>query len=71
MNITESGESGVGPSGHCDQRDPHTFNVRKHIAELLRLPRVGDGKHEVLRLNHSEVAVFGLGRMNEKGGRTG
>ena len=41
------------------------------VTQLRGFPRKGEGQDDIARRDHAKVAVAGLGRMQEKGGRAG
>ncbi|MNS94848.1 hypothetical protein D3C72_1290770 [compost metagenome] len=64
-------QRGVGAAGHGDQGHALALDHRQQHGEFVDLAAVGDGEHEVDRLDHAEVAVAGLGRVHEHRGRAG
>ncbi len=52
-----------------DQRDGEAAGIGDDALELGRLARPRQRHHHVVRRDHAEVAVIGLGRMDEEGGR--
>jgi hypothetical protein len=56
---------------HRDQRDAETLDDRQYGHELGGLAGVGDADDDVVGRQHADVAVAGLGRMQEKCGRAG
>ena len=70
-DIGLAAEGAVGLSGHRDQRNGVALGESDDRRQFRRLARPGDGEHDVARLHHAEVAVARLGRMDEKGRRSG
>ena len=52
------------PTDDGDQRNREPTGVENQVAQLGGLAGVGQGQHRVLRRDHAEVAVAGLGRMD-------
>ena len=60
-------ERAVGLSGHGDQRNGVALGEGDDRRQFRRLARPGDGQHDIADLHHAEVAVTGLGRVDEEG----
>ena len=50
---------------------PRRLSTGRITVSLFALAAVGDGEHQVDRLDHAQVAVAGLGRVHEHGRRAG
>ena len=70
-NVGLAAERAVGLGGHRDQRNGVALGESHDRRQFRRLARPGDGQHDVADLHHAEVAVTGLGRMDEEGGLAG
>ena len=60
-----------GVAGQGDERGAEALQRLEQAGEFLGLAAVRQRDHDVARLNHAEVAVHGLGRVHEVGGRAG
>ena len=56
--------------GHRDEPDAEAPRIGEKIGELGGLSRPGKREHDVVALDHAEVAMARLGRMNEVSGRS-
>ena len=70
-NIGLAAERAVGVGGHRDQGNGVAFGERHDRRQFHRLARPRDGQHDVAGLNHAEIAVARLRRMNEECGLAG
>ncbi len=58
-------------AGHRDEARVHALEERQDREQLRGLARVGDREHDVALRDHAEVAVAGLGRVQEERRRAG
>ena len=65
------GQRARRPADHADQRDREPPRVEDQVAQLGGLAGVRQRQHRVLRRDHAEVAVAGLGRMDVERRRAG
>ena len=61
----------AGIAGHRDEARVHALEERQDRQELRRLARVGNREHDVALRDHAQVAVAGLGGVQEECGRAG
>jgi len=61
----------LGPAGHADQRHAQALQGRQDGRQLVALAGVGNRQHHVAAGDHAEVAVAGLGGVDEQRGRAG
>jgi len=58
-------------AGDRHEVDAAGAHVRQQPDDLLRLPRLRQREHEVIAAQHAEIAMHGLGRMEEVARRAG
>ena len=58
-------------AGHRNQRHAQAFEHGQDRHQLFGLAAVGDGQHQVDWLDHAQVAMAGLGRVDKQGRRAG
>ena len=61
-----AGEGRLGPAGHADDARADLAGDREHDVDLLGLAAVREREHEIDRSQPPEVAVQGLGRVQEE-----
>ncbi len=67
VEVGVAGERGRGVGGHRHQGDAQALERLDQPHQLLGGAGVGGGEHHVARHEHPEVAVHGLGGMEEEG----
>ena len=55
----------------ADQRQAEAARMRDQVGQLRGLAGVGQRQHRIARHDHAEIAVRGLGRVDEQRGRAG
>ena len=71
MQVGRLGQRARAPADDGDQRDREPARVEDEVAQLVGLAGVGQRQHRVLRRDHAEIAVAGLGRMDVERRRAG
>ena len=64
-------QQGVGIAAHGDDGNFVFHQIRQEAQQFVGLPRVGDGQHHVLALDHAEVAVEHVKRVDKETRRAG
>src|SRR4030042_3719710 len=65
-NITEPSDPRLRVSGDGDELDAYPLDELEEVDDLFGFSAVGDGQDDVVRQDHAQVAVSGLGRMDEQ-----
>ena len=71
MHVGGASERRGGIAGQRDERDAEALQYRDQHQDLVGLAGVRQCQHLVLAGDHADVAVAGLGRVQEEGGRAG
>ena len=71
MNVGRLGHRRARISGERQQPRAHALDHRQYGHDFGRFAGIRDGDQQVLARDHAQVPVAGLGRVHEKGGRTG
>jgi hypothetical protein len=66
-----AGESTIRPRGDSNQPDAKAARIGNEIGQFRRLARPRQRKDHILGTDHAEIAVAGLGGVDEMGRRSG
>ena len=67
MNVGQLGQGRLRVTRDGNESGTHAPKVWGNESKLVRLSRVGEGEHEVLGLNHAQVAMLCLGGVHKEG----
>ena len=65
------GQRGCRRAGHGDEARPEPADGLEQAQDLSGLAAVRQRDHDIVAMHHAEVAVNGLGGVQEEGGRPG